>query len=149
MELVDITKENWLEVLFLTTNENGMSTLCEEYVASNALSIVQAQLEKGWIIKAIEHKGQIIRFTMYGYCYEHKYYELCRIMIDKKHQGHGFGSQAIKLVLEEMKAIEECKEILLSTDPNNLIGKHIYEKAGFVSENKKIDDEDLYKLVIS
>lgn len=70
-------------------------------------------------------------------------------MIDKKHQGHGFGTQAIKLVIEEMKAIQECKEIFLSTDPNNLIGKHIYEKVGFVSENKKIDDEDLYKLVIS
>lgn len=32
---------------------------------------------------------------------------------------------------------------------HNLIGKHIYEKIGFVAVNRKIDDEDLYKYVFS
>lgn len=59
MRLVDITKENWWDVLCLTTNETitvkgsrepyeakGMPALCEEFVASNALSIVQSVYEK-------------------------------------------------------------------------------------------------------
>lgn len=58
MKLVDITKENWLKVVFLTTNQrvtiqrNGVDhdmgdipTLCENFVASNALSIVQSVYE--------------------------------------------------------------------------------------------------------
>ena len=68
MRLIDITKENWEDVIFLSTNETitvkgsgepyeakGMPSLCEEFVASNALSIVQSVYENGWIIKAIEH----------------------------------------------------------------------------------------------
>ena len=55
MQLVDVTKENWEDVIFLSTNESitvkgsgepyeakGMPSLCEEFVASNALSIVQS-----------------------------------------------------------------------------------------------------------
>ena len=147
MKLVEITEKNWLEVLFLTSNKSGIPTLCEEYVASNALSIVQAHYENGWIIKAIENDSELIGFTMYGYCEDHHFYELCRILIDRKHQNKGYGTQAIKLVLEEMKSIDGCKEVYLSTEPDNLIGKHVYEKIGFVAENKKIENEDLYKFV--
>ncbi|MBQ7499757.1 MAG: hypothetical protein IJQ80_01235 [Clostridia bacterium] len=70
MKLIDITKENREAVIFLSTNETvtvkgsgepykaeGMPSLCEEFVASNALSIVQSVYEDGWIIKAIEHEG--------------------------------------------------------------------------------------------
>lgn len=146
MKLIDITEENWLEVLFLTTNESGMPTLCEQFVASCALSMVQAQYEKGWITKAIEHDGSIIGFTMYGFCEAHQFYELCRILIDKKYQGRGYGSQAIRLVLDEMKIMDGCREVYLSTDPNNHRGKYIYKKLGFLPENRQIDGEDLYKI---
>jgi len=145
MKLIDITKENWLKVLFLTTNETNMPTLCEKYIASNALSMVQAQFEEGWITKAIEDDDKIIGFTMYGYCEEHDFYELCRIMIDRKYQGKGLGTRAIRLVLEEMKQLPDCKEVYLSTDPKNQVGKYVYEKIGFVPENRKIDGEELYK----
>ena len=80
MQLVDITSENWWNVLCLTTNETitvkgsgepyeakGMPSLCEEFVASNALSIVQSVYESGWIVKAIEHEGKLIGFTMFGF----------------------------------------------------------------------------------
>lgn len=160
MKLVDITKENWLKVVFLTTNQrvtiqrNGtdydmgdIPTLCENFVASNALSIVQSVYENGWITKAIEQEGELVGFTMYGYCEENNFYELCRIMIDRKHQKKGYGTQAIKLVLNEMKMIDGCKEVYLSTDPKNVVGKHIYEKIGFIPENRMIEGEELYKYV--
>ena len=147
VKLVDITKETWLEVLFLTTNQNGMPTLCEEQVASNALSIVDSIYEKGWIIKAIENEGQLIDFTMYGYCEKQHFYELCRDLIDRKYQNKGYGTQAIKLVLEEMKSFDDCHEVYLSTGVDNLAAKHVYEKNGFLPENRKNDNEDLYKMV--
>ncbi|MGL5717060.1 MAG: GNAT family N-acetyltransferase [Paraclostridium sp.] len=144
MNLIDITKDNWLKIIFLTTNKEDMPTLCEEYIASNALSIVQAKYEESWITKAIENDGEIIGFTMYGYCKEHNFFELCRIMIDKKHQGNGYGTRAIKSVLEEMRNIEGCEEVYLSTDSENIKGKYIYEKIGFKNTGNKIEDEDLY-----
>lgn len=160
MKLIDITKENWLKVVLLTTNQrvtvqrNGtdydmgdIPTLCENFVASNAVSIVQSVYENGWITKAIEQDGELVGFTMYGYCEENNFYELCRIMIDRKHQKNGYGTQAIKLVLDEMKMIDGCKEVYLSTDPENVVGKHVYEKIGFIPENRMIEGEELYKYV--
>ncbi len=116
MRLVDITSENWKDVIFLTTNKTitvkgsdapyeakGMPSLCEDHVASNALSIVESVYEDGWVIKAI------------------------------------------RLILEEMKSRFGCKEVYLSTGPDNVRAKHVYEKCGFRSEHRMLDDEELYK----
>ena len=161
MRLIDITAENWEEVIFLSTNETitvkgggepyeakGMPSLCEEFVASNALSIVQSVYENGWIIKAIEHEGKLIGFTMYGKNEEEGFYELCRIMIARPYQNKGYGTMAIKLILEEMRSRLGCKEVYLSTDPENAVGKHVYEKVGFHSEHRMLDDEELFKIVL-
>jgi len=161
MRLVNVTKENWEGVIFLSTNETitvkgsgepyeakGMPSLCEEFVASNALSIVQSVYEDGWNIKAIEHDGELIGFTMYGWNEDEEFYELCRIMIRREEQNKGYGTQAICLILEEMKACFGCKEVYLSTDPENAVGKHVYEKVGFRSEHRMIDDEELFKIIL-
>ena len=161
MKLVDITSENWEDVIFLTTNETitvkgseepyeakGMPSLCENYVASNALSIVQSVYENGWVIKAIEHEGELIGFTMFGWSEEEEFYELCRLMIDFHYQNKGYGTQAIQLILDEMKSRFGCKEVFLSTSPDNVKAKHVYEKVGFKSENKMLDDEELFKIVL-
>ena len=161
MKFVDITKENWQDVIFLTTNETitvkgskepyeaeGMPSLCEEFVASNALSIVQSVYEDGWTIKAIEHDGELIGFTMCGWNEAEAFYELCRIMIDRAYQNKGYGTQAIRMVLDDMKTCFGCKEVYLSTDPENVRGKHVYEKVGFRSEHRMLDDEELYKIVL-
>ena len=161
MKLVDITKDNWEDVIFLSTNEaitvkgsgepyeaKGMPSLCEEFVASNALSIVQSVYENGWIIKAIEHDGELIGFTMFGWNEEEEFYELCRIMIDWKAQNKGYGTQAIQMILDEMNTRFGCKEVYLSTDPENVRGKHVYEKVGFRSEHRMIDGEELFKIVL-
>ena len=160
MQLIDITKENWEDVIFLSTNETltvkgsgepyeakGMPSLCEEYVASNALSIVQSVYEDGWVIKAIEHDGELIGFTMFGWSEEEEFYELCRIMIDRRYQNKGYGTQAIGMILQEMKARFGCREVYLSTDPENERGKHVYEKIGFRSEHTMLDGEELFKYV--
>ena len=152
---------NWWDVLCLTSHTKvtvpdnrepydagTLPAMCEDFIVSNALSIVQSVYENGWTIKAIEHEGEMIGFTMYGYNEEEEdFYKLCRSMIDRKHQGKGYGSQAIQLVLKEMKTIDGCTEVYLSTDPENVVGKHVYEKIGFVSENKMLDDEELYKYI--
>ena len=125
-----------------------MPSLCEEFVASNALSIVQSVYEDGWTIKAIEHDGELIGFTMYGWNEAEAFYELCRIMIDRAYQNKGYGTQAIRMVPDDMKTCFGCKEVYLSTDPENVRGKHVYEKVGFRSEHRMLDDEELYKIVL-
>ena len=154
MKLVDITGENWWDVIKMTTNETvtvkgrrepyeakGMPTLLEDFVASNALSIVESVYEDGWIVKAIEHEDKLIGFTMFGRN-EDGLYELCRIMIDYPYQNKGYGTQAIRMILEEMQNRFGCNEIYLSTDPENAVGIHVYEKLGFKPEDGPHDEDD-------
>ncbi|MBK3493702.1 hypothetical protein JFL43_02280 [Viridibacillus sp. YIM B01967] len=44
-----------------------MPTIYEGFVASNALSHVQVQLEKTWTTRAIEVNGELIGFTGFGH----------------------------------------------------------------------------------
>ena len=53
MKLADVTKDNWIDVLHLTTNEDGIPTLIEKYVASVAASMVQSQFQQVWVTKAL------------------------------------------------------------------------------------------------
>ena len=89
--------------MHLTTNEDGIPTLIEKYVASVAASMVQSQFQQGWVTKALEHEGQLVGFTMYRYDEEHQAYVLCRLMIDRKYQGNGLGTKALTLILNEMR----------------------------------------------
>ena len=148
MRLVDITNENWEAVILLTSNEDGSHTIGEKYVASNAYSIEQSIYEKGWVTKAIELEGTLIGFAMYGWCEEDNIYEICRLMLDRRYQGKGYGKQAVTLILEEMQRQFQCKDIYLSVALDNIVAKHLYEKVGFVTTGEVVDDEEVYKLNI-
>ena len=144
MRLIDITKENWEDVIFLSTNETitvkgsgepyeakGMPSLCEEFVASNALSIVQSVYEDGWIIKAIEHDGNLIGFTMFGWNEEEEFYELCRIMIDRTMQNKGYGTQAERLAVQYVFETLNIPVLYADTILPNVRSQHVLEKVGF------------------
>lgn len=146
ISLQDIDERNWMDIILLTTQEDGVPRVCEEYVASNALSIVQAVFEDSWIIKAIYCGKRAVGFTMYGVNPDTGYYEICRIMIDKSQQGRGFGTIALKLVIEELMDNEDCDAIYLSMNPKNERGRNIYEKLGFIRTGDKNGDEDIYCL---
>ncbi|GGH31140.1 GNAT family N-acetyltransferase [Paenibacillus segetis] len=146
IHLKDIDNDNWIECIFLTTNKEGQHFINEEFVASNAVSIAQSKIENGWITKAIYDEDQMIGFTMYGFSYEDHCYDICRMMIDHKFQGQGYGKAALGKVIEEMKKIEDCTEIFLSFEPENQIGKRLYESFNFQDTGKIVDGELLYSL---
>ncbi|SHJ11059.1 diamine N-acetyltransferase [Clostridium cavendishii DSM 21758] len=144
--LKEIDKSNWEKCILLTTNKDNIHYLGEEFIASNAYSIVQSNFENGWITKAIYDENTMVGFTMYGYCYEDNLYEISRIMIDHKYQGKGYGKAALGKVIEEMKSFKDCNEIFLSFDQENQIGKKLYESFNFKDTGKIIDGELLYSL---
>lgn len=149
VRLVDIDEDNWMEIVLLTTSEDGNPMVCEEYVASNALSICQAIFEEGWEVKAVYCGKKAIGFVMYGFNEKQNYYEICRLMIDRKQQGRGFGKIALRLVVEEMvENYEDCSEIYLSVNPGNKKGIRLYEDNGFENTGMKNGIEDIYCLYL-
>lgn len=146
LSLKDIDESNWEECILLTTNKDNIHYLGEQFVASNAYSIVQSKFEKGWTVKAIYEESKMVGFTMYGYCYEDSFHEIARIMIDHKYQGKGYGRAALSLVIDEMKSRKDCGEIYISFGPENYIAKKMYESMGFRDTGRVIDGEILYRL---
>lgn len=144
--LKDIDENNLEECTLLTTNKDGKHYVFEEFVASNTFSIAQSKVQKGWIVKAIYDDDLMIGFSMYGYCYEYDFYEICRFMIDYKYQGKGYGRRSLIKIIEEMKKNEECKDIYISFAPKNNIARSLYESLGFKDTGKTLEDELLFKL---
>jgi len=144
----EITNENWIECIRLTTNKENQHMIFEEFIASNALSLAQSKIQDGWTTKAIYNGEKMVGFTMYGYSFEHEFYEICKLMIDYKYQKKGYGKVALLKVIEELKEIDECKDIYLCFDPENSMAKGLYENAGFVDTGKIINGELLFKLTL-
>lgn len=147
VQLRDITEDNWMEVSLLTTEDDGIPKVCEQYVSSNALSIVQAIFEEGWEVKAIYCGKLMVGFTMFGLNPFTDEYEICRIMIDHRHQGKGFGTIALELVIDELMEYEDCESIYLSLNPNNEKSKSIYRKLGFEYTGEKSGSEEIWRLI--
>lgn len=154
MRLDDITKDNYFSVVMLTTNPDHVATVMERHVASNAFSLVEASFSEGDVVtKAIVHERNdtVIGFCMYGITeiMGKKQYAILRFMIDVSFQCKGYGTQALGLIIDEMKKLEGCKEIYLTLTQGNTRARHVYHKYGFRSTGDVIDGERLYRLSLS
>lgn len=141
VSLVDVTQNNWLEICRMYPGDEG-----NEYVASNAISLVEAQYSNGghWVTKGIMNQGKIIGFTMYGWSQNESQYELCRFLIDQKFQGRGYGQKALKVIIDELKNEYDCRKVFLGTSPENKRGFHVYEKFGFIQTGEVVDGEAVF-----
>lgn len=128
LSLKNITKENWLKAIALRVREDQVN-----FVASNAVSLAQLNFLENFYAKGIYLNDEMIGFTLYGIDEDDHEYWIYRMMIDQKHQGKGYGTQALKLVIEDIKVIKGSSQrtITLSYEPTNKHAKHIYEKMGF------------------
>lgn len=71
-------------------------------------------------------------------------YSIWRLMIDKNHQGKGYGRKAVELALQYIRTFPcgEAEYCYLSYDPDNILAKDLYSSFGFV-ENGEEDDGEL------
>ena len=75
----------------------------------------------------------MVGFALYGLDEVDNEYWIYRMMIDQKHQGKGYGKEAIKLVIDDVRTLKEDRHhtITLSYEPTNEHAKRVYEKMGF------------------
>ncbi|MGV3465361.1 MAG: GNAT family N-acetyltransferase [Heyndrickxia sp.] len=141
MHLKTITKDNWVKAISLRVREDQV-----KFVASNAVSLAQLNFLENFHAKGIYQDEEMIGFTLYGIDEDDHEYWIYRMMIDQKHQGIGYGKEAIKLVIDDIRnRKEDChKTITLSYEPSNEHAKQVYEKMGFQEvEGLIIGDEQV------
>jgi diamine N-acetyltransferase len=67
-------------------------------------------------------------------------------MIDRKHQGKGYGRAALSKALEEIKAIPGVKRVSIGYMPENPVAGPFYASFGFKEVGRDRDGEVIAKL---
>ena len=92
----------------------------EAFVADNIDSIANASVEPTFVPLAIYAGDELVGFAMYG---QHPpdtgTWWVIRLMIDREHQGKGYGRAAMEAVIAMMADRVGCEEIVTSFNPAN------------------------------
>lgn len=170
VRLEKIDWDNYAKVLKLRVKKEQ-----ENYIATNTASLIHAFLEssagKPVHSFAVKYGKSYVGFMQILYDndwtgYERKdwlssaeykkyegkpYYYIWRFMIDKKHQGRGFGKEAFEKTLDFIKTRPdgEANYVMISYDPHNEIGKKLYASFGFAEVFKKYlhDDDEVMAML--
>ena len=152
LKLKKINRNNIGEILKLEVFDNQKS-----FVATNNSSIIEAYIaitEDNDVFTFGIYKDETpIGFLMIGYDVNSDdegapkiakgNYNICRLMIDKKFQGKGFGKKAMNLALGFINTFPcgTAEYCWLSYESDNDVARQLYKSAGFVETGEKDGDE--------
>lgn len=106
----------------------------ENFVAANAYSLAQAWLyrDDGDVFSfAIYHYDTPVGFMQLEEDNEENKLWLWRIMLPPEYENKGYGTAAIRLLIDYAQKAQKYEGLYLDCNPNNLNARHIYDKLGF------------------
>ncbi len=141
VSLREITSKNLKALLTLSVTEEQKKV----YPRSNAYSIAEGQYppddDPVWI-RAI-YAGEVpVGFLMTSEAPDRGEYFLWRLMVDAKHQGNGYGSRAVELLIERIKASPTAKELVTSHLKDDGDAGTFYQTLGFEYTGEILDGCD-------
>lgn len=142
--LVPVTSENWRDAVFLTTDPERQNPLDQQWIASNAFSLLQSLYDPDWDCRLIFLEGKAVGFVFYGYWAEKGRYLLCRYMIDERHQGKGYGKAALPTVVAHIRQQYGCKDVYLTVEDANARAVRLYTDFGFERTEEMDEAERVY-----
>jgi diamine N-acetyltransferase len=146
VELRDVTADNWHAVVALELDPEQ-----EDLVATNAESLVEARSDPDARPRAIYAGERVVGFLMYD-VYQRRDKSrgasIYRFMIDRSHQGKGYGRAALGKALDEIRAVPGLRKISIRYMPDNPVAKPFYASFGFAEVGKDEDGEMIAELVL-
>lgn len=139
--LRDIDRENFGRCVKLEVGEEQKG-----FVAPNVFSIAQSKVEPTYRVQAVYDGEEMVGFCMYGWDEEEGCHCLARLMIDRNHQGKGYGRAATEAVIGRLRAEPGCRQIALGVNPANGAARALYESLGFVKTGEVWHGEEVMRL---
>ena len=135
-----ITEENFTDIVKMKRPAD------EGFVASNEYSLAQA-----WLYRdnndvypfAIYDDQTPVGFMLLDEDLEERYLVIWRIMFPAEYQCKGYGTQAIKKIIQLAKASNKYDYMLIDCVPQNIIAKHVYEKLGFKPTGEIVNNGEI------
>ena len=139
MRLISITEDNWMEVASLSVKEEQ-----KKYVAPAIGILARGYVYRDCNVKiyAFEKDGIIVGTALVReFTDEPLGYDLQQFMVDEQYQRKGYGSQALQLILDELRTEKHFDHVELCVKKTDTEAIRLYEKHGFVGSG--YIDEDL------
>ena len=139
VELRPITENNFLDAFNLKL-ASGQETFVSHPIRSLAHAYVYREQCQPFGIYA---DGKIVGYVMVIYDYDVPEYDIWHMMIDEAEQGHGYGSAALKRVIDYIrtKPFGSSNRVALTCNKGNQIARKLYEHKGFAATGLEDDDE--------
>lgn len=145
VELRPLTRDNIWQVVEDLTLHPGQ----EAFVAPNIDSIANAAVEPTFVPLAVYANDDLVGFVMYGQHPVSSAWWVIRLMIDREHQGKGYGREAMTATIAMMADQVGCDEIVTSFNPENAVAARLYASLGFQPTGEIEDGEPLVVLRLS
>ncbi|MBZ9889581.1 GNAT family N-acetyltransferase [Mesorhizobium sp. BR1-1-3] len=110
-----------------------------DFLASNSESLEEAETDEGARPRAIMAGTRVVGFLMYDASDNEAL--VYRFMIDRAHQGKGYGKAALRALLDEIGNLDHIREVSICYEPENEAARHLYRAAGFVEQGIDEDGE--------
>ena len=136
-----VTRENFSAVIELTVTPEQ-----EEFVSPNLYSLAETYVEPTWTPLAIYAGDQLVGFAMFGRDDATGQWWIMRYLIDTRHQGRGYGTAALPLLIDLIVERHGCNELFLGYDPSNEVAKRLYARMGFVPTGEMLEGEIVARL---
>lgn len=138
-----ITEDNFEDII------NMKRPADEHYLATNVKSLAQA-----WLYKddndvfpfAIYNDNLLVGFMMLEENLKEQYLCIWRIMFPNEYMNKGYGTEALRKVINLAKASNKYKFLTIDYIPGNEIAKHVYEKLGFKATGEISNGEVVMRL---
>lgn len=127
VKLEKLSAQNWKECAELKLKEEQTDSLPDNWTSIAELNFYPET--KAFAIK--NEEGKVVGFATYGMPVGESYPKLFRLMIDKDHQGKGYGKAALKEILNRMFEEYKSEKLQVCYRPNDPIVKKFYESVGF------------------
>jgi diamine N-acetyltransferase len=140
VHLVEVTKDTVRAVCKLDAGDGG------QQVAPNAFSIAQAYFAPEAWFRAIHAGDTLVGFLMlYDYTLaeapEEREFFLWRLMIDRNHQGKGYGHAAVERLVEHVRTRPGAERLLVSHVKDAEPLARFYHSLGFRYTGEEEDGE--------
>lgn len=138
MKLIPVTEENWMDVASLAVKEHQ-----KNYVAPAVGILARGYVYRGCNGKvfAFEADGVIVGTALVReFTDEPLGYDLQQFMIDGRYQNRGYGSQALQLILEELRKEGHYDHVELCVKKADAEAIRLYEKHGF-TDSGYVDED--------
>lgn len=147
VSLKEVTADNWEAVVDLE-----LAPKQTDMVASNCYSLAESKFDPDARPRAIYAGKRIVGFLMYEVVDDEGpslTASIYRFMIDRRHQGKGYGRAALAEVLKEIRSISGARKISICYMASNHQARQFYAKFGFREVGRDRDGETIAELNIS